>query len=116
MLAALCGFTALGGVTLLEDLKSDPASTYETKFTDAGKCLENTPYDPDAGAMVHTDTIDGVNIISVVPKSANSYTPSALFLTIKEHGVFKQPDLQFADAATGSVLDGANCPDQPNGY
>ena len=88
-------------------------AAFESKFTDKGKCLHGTQFDPAGGAniSVHTDRASGEDILSVVPEAANFSKPPVLFLN---HDAVKMTFV-FADTATAAYLEITGCPDLPNG-
>lgn len=90
----------------------DAMHAFERTYTDAGKCLHNTPYDPAKGALlnVNHDTQSNQDVMSALPLAANSQNPSVLFFAI-------QPDGQLTpgDHNTAGLLEQAARPNQPHG-
>jgi len=103
---------AAAGITVVYKAgHTSPEAVYENGFTDDGKCLDQTPYDPSEGAMVnlnHSNKADA-DILSVVPLQANFLTPAVLFFTV-DGG-----QINFADYRTGGLLVDRQCIDANSG-
>lgn len=61
---------------------SNPAPVYQATYTDPGKCLHGTPFDPVRGAVVHEYVAGKVPIFIVIPRAANTYKPSVLLFAV----------------------------------
>lgn len=60
-----------------------PAARYATEFTDKGKCLHDTPYDPSNGAQSLTRPFDEADSLTIIPDFANSPIPPVLYLSVE---------------------------------
>jgi hypothetical protein len=107
--AALFGFVRLNEY-------QDPQSTFIDMYTQKGGCLDQTPFDPDEGAIINVYEIEDQQILSTTPKAANSYDPSVLFFTVGNSKLFSRPDFHFADNYTGKAVTDFDCKDQDGGY
>ncbi len=118
--ASITAILGIAGISFLGLVKwnehQDAQSTFKDRYTQEDGCLDNTPYDPDKGAIIDVHEQDGQQILSVMPKAANSYEPSVLFFTIGDSNIFSRPDFQFADFATGKAVTDFACKDQDGGY
>jgi len=83
---------------------------YEQYYTDSGRCLHDTPYDPAREAFidVHYDSQSREDILSDVPLAANAYRPSVLFFAVNRYNEFSPGD-QPTEAFLGKLL----CPELP---
>ena len=88
-------------------------TAFESQFTDKGKCLHGTQFDPAGGAYisVHADRAGGEDILNVVPETANISKPPVLFLTRDA----VRMTFVIVDTTTAAYLEIAGCPDLPNG-
>ena len=111
----LLGSIAIGTVAVFaisEYVQAHPAPRiqFENEFTGKGDCLDGTPFDPDEGATLNVNkNRGGQDIISVLPRDANSYSPSVLFFTADDGHI------NFADKQTGTFLVDAGCIDIHSG-
>lgn len=95
------------GLALTSIALSDPARAFEQGYTQPGQCLAGTPFDPDKGAMMHEDTVNGIHVFVVIPVSANSYRPSALMFATERHAM--SASLYPSDNVTEQFLTRARC-------
>lgn len=105
---------SVSGVAVLVD-RADPQRAFGAKYTERGKCLDETPYDPENGAVITVGNAESTNVLAVIPRDANSYNPAVLFFSIDSNGL-SAPALAPADYATGSFLHTVECPDTSDGY
>lgn len=95
--------------------RTDPERAFGAKYTERGKCLDETPYDPENGAVITVGNAESTDVLAVIPRDANSYNPAVLFFSIDSNGL-SAPALAPADYATGSFLRTVECPDTSDGY
>ncbi|MDL2341969.1 MAG: hypothetical protein QFB87_02745 [Patescibacteria group bacterium] len=103
--AVVLGVVAIAAANEYDKAHPKPAVRYMNEFTEHGKCLDNTPYDPDKGASLTVDN----HILTVLPRAANSYTPSVLQFVVGHN------DIHFSDHQTGTLLVDAGCIDANSG-
>lgn len=79
-----------GAVLVAKDLKSKPSAekVFTHDYTDTGKCLADTPYDPSNGAQLLERDFAEADRLTVVPEAANSYTPSVLSLVTQGNRIY----------------------------
>jgi len=104
-----------GGVTYFENIHS-PEVTYISNFTDGGKCLAGTLYDPARGAHLTVGNTNGTEVLADIPEDANFQSPAALFFNVINDGELNPPKLAFADPATAAYANLKECPGQPSGF
>ena len=115
----LLPIAALGGVAIgilgaevtEGSISADQAlHAFEHTYTDPGRCLHDTPYDPAKGAFIDVrhDKQSNAEILSDLPHAANFYKPSVLFMVVNRYTEF-QP----ADHITAAFLGKALCPELP---
>lgn len=106
--AAVVGVRAAQGPSAAERA----THAYGQEYTDVGKCLHGTPYDPANGAFINVnhDPRSGEDILSDVPLAANAYGPSVLFLDVHQGEQFTP-----GDHNTAAFLLKAACPDISQG-
>lgn len=82
---------------------------FERIYTDPGKCLHDTSYDPAKGAFIDLrhDPQSGEEILDI-PHAPNSYTPSLLSLAVNRYVEFHP-----ADQPTEALLVERSCPVLP---
>jgi len=76
---------------------------YERLYTDPGRCLSGTPYDPAQGAFIGAtyDSRNGEEIVKDLPFDADEYKPSVLSFTVTSSNEVRPSDQQteaFLDA------------------
>ena len=90
------------------------ASTgFTNGYTDSGGCLHDTPYDPANGAKIHTDVINNMTIVTVVPAntSDSTYPTLSLRMQLVDKVWVLQPD---NGAAFESVVGSPLCVNKPS--
>lgn len=80
-------------------------SLYEQNYTEPNGCLNGTVFDPNTGAFVNLDhdSTSGEDVMSVLPRDANSITPSVLFFLAVNNKLLP------ADYTTADYLDRSHC-------
>lgn len=105
---ALAGVAVVAGV----DVYNDPSTAYQRIFTNEGKCLSGTRFDPDKEAAISTDQ-DHPDM-TVIPVDANDLAPAVLSFNVDESGFFRRPTFSPADSQTAELLAQKHCPDATN--
>lgn len=103
----------LGGNHFLTDEQS-PEEIITSSFTGEGKCLNDTPYDLDRGALLAEYSIKGNTFLSLMPRDANTRKPSVLFF-VEQETSDGETELGFADFATAEYLVEHDCIDETTG-
>lgn len=115
--AAVLGGIAIGASAVLvgqaaggPSAASRTIHAFEHTYTDPGRCLHDTPYDPakDAIIEVRHDKPSGDVILIDMPHAANSYRPSVLSLAVNRYDEFSA-----ADMSTEAFLGKLPCPELP---
>lgn len=113
---AILGGIAIGagGTYATQDPKATGrlAHAFEQKYTDTGKCLHGTPFDPAKGAFidVHRDPKSNEDILRTTPLDANYEQPAVLSFSVHPHERFLSAD-QLTLAFVGNLA----CPDASAG-
>lgn len=84
---------------------------YEAIYTASGRCLDDSPFDPEQGAHLSVDRQAGSTILTVTANDQQPGGPDSLHLLVR--AAFK--DFRFADHRTAGVLVAANCPGADGG-
>lgn len=103
-LLASIGAGVLAGSVVAYNLSpyyNNAVRNFDEQYTETGRCLHDTPYDPDNGAIINVnlDKSSQQQTLSVLPVDANSHSPAVLFFTV-ENGRLGT----FADHQTGALL------------
>lgn len=108
--ASLAGIAALGTGVATEVNRTDAVATFTDRYTDDGKCLDGTDFDPAKGAHVVSE--DGE--VYVIPKRPNFVDPSVLVLSVEGHGLGR-PTFTPADYPSAGLLFERHCPGASDG-
>ena len=101
--AVVLSAVAIAVANEYDEAHPKPTVRFTNEFTDKGKCLHDTPYDPSNGAQSLTRHFDEVDSLTIIPDFANSPTPPVLYLSV-EGGQIHPRDHQ-----TESILVKSGC-------
>jgi hypothetical protein len=97
-----------------EHYDRSPVTTYYDLYAADGRCLNDTPFDPDRGAHVAQRQVENDEMLTVTTPHYESSVPNSLRFFIMGRSVVGLAAVQPADVPTITVLRGHTCPTMPN--